>query len=75
MSSCEGGNNPLQKLVGKQPRGRVAETAIGPMVNGSRRVDLVAVPGKGYFAILRLYGPTEAALNKNWKPGDFEKVK
>jgi hypothetical protein len=33
------------------------------------------VPGKGYFAILRLYGPTEAALNKTWKPGDIEKVK
>ena len=28
-----------------------------------------------YFAILRLYGPTEAALNKSWKPGDIEKVK
>ncbi len=36
---------------------------------------LATVPGKGYFAILRLYGPTEAALNKSWKPGDFEKVK
>ena len=33
------------------------------------------VPGKGYFAILRLYGPTEAAIDKSWKPGDFEKVK
>ena len=33
------------------------------------------VPGKGYFAILRLYGPTEAAHNKSWKPGDIEKVK
>jgi hypothetical protein len=34
---------------------------------------LATVPGKGYFAILRLYGPTEAAINKSWKPGDFEK--
>jgi hypothetical protein len=33
------------------------------------------VPGRGYFAILQLYGPTEAALNKGWKPGDIEKVK
>jgi len=33
------------------------------------------VPGKGYFVILRLYGPTEAAINKSWKPGDIEKVK
>jgi hypothetical protein len=33
------------------------------------------VPGKGYFAILRLYGPTEAAIDKSWKPGDIELVK
>jgi hypothetical protein len=31
-------------------------------------------PGKGYLAIIRLYGPTEAAINKSWKPSDIEKV-
>jgi hypothetical protein len=36
---------------------------------------LETVPGGGYFAILRLYGPTEAAIDKSWKPGDIEKVK
>jgi hypothetical protein len=36
---------------------------------------LATVPGMGYFAILRLYGPTEAAFDKSWKPSDFEKVK
>jgi hypothetical protein len=36
---------------------------------------LATVPGRGYFAIIRLYGPTEAALNKSWKPGDIEKLK
>jgi len=35
---------------------------------------LATVPGKGYFAVLRLYGPTEAAITKSWKPGDIEKV-
>ena len=35
---------------------------------------LATVPGKGYFAILRLYSPTEAAINKRWKPGDIERV-
>jgi hypothetical protein len=35
---------------------------------------LATVPGRGYFAILRLYGPTEAAIDKSWKPGDIEKV-
>ncbi|WP_202864057.1 DUF1254 domain-containing protein [Dyella jiangningensis] len=36
---------------------------------------LATVPGRGYFAILRLYGPTEAAIDKSWKPGDIEPVK
>ena len=36
---------------------------------------LATVPGKGYFAVLRLYGPTEAAMNNSWKPGDLEKMK
>jgi hypothetical protein len=35
---------------------------------------LATVPGKGYFVVLRLYGPTEAAIDKNWKPGDIEKT-
>jgi hypothetical protein len=41
---------------------------------GKDRNWLATVPGKGYFAVLRLYGPTEAAINKNWKPGDIEKL-
>jgi hypothetical protein len=32
------------------------------------------VRGNGYFAILRLYAPTEAAIDKSWKPGDIEKT-
>ncbi len=31
--------------------------------------------GKGYFVIVRLYGPTEAAMDKTWKPGDIEIVR
>jgi hypothetical protein len=33
------------------------------------------VPGKGYFVILRLYGPTEAAIDKSWKPSEVVKLK
>jgi hypothetical protein len=40
---------------------------------GKDRNWLATVPGKGYFAVLRLYGPTEAAIDKRWKPGDIEK--
>ncbi|EAZ82297.1 DUF1254 domain-containing protein [Algoriphagus machipongonensis] len=32
------------------------------------------VPGKGWFTLLRLYGPEEAFFDKSWVPGDFEKV-
>ncbi len=31
--------------------------------------------GQGYFTILRLYGPTEASIDRSWKPGDIDKVK
>lgn len=41
----------------------------------SRFDELATVPGKGYFAILRLFGPKEAAINNSWKPGDIENVK
>lgn len=30
---------------------------------------------QGVFRLLRLYAPTEAAINKSWKPGDIEKQK
>jgi hypothetical protein len=36
---------------------------------------LATVPGRGYFAILRLYSPTEAAIDKSWKPGDIEPLR
>lgn len=49
---------------------------LGPKAPEGKKANwLATVPGKGYFAILRLYGPTEAAINKTWKPGDIEEVK
>ena len=42
---------------------------IGPKAPAGKEGNwLATVPGKGYFSILRLYGPTEAAINKSWKP-------
>jgi hypothetical protein len=32
------------------------------------------VPGKGYFTIFRLYGPTERFFDGSWKPSDIEPV-
>ncbi len=36
---------------------------------------LQSVDGKGFFVILRLYGPLEPWFDKAWQPGDFELVK
>ena len=33
------------------------------------------IPGKGWFMILRLYGPLEPWFNKTWRPGEIEEVK
>ena len=32
-------------------------------------------PGKGWFALLRLYGPLEPWFEKTWRPGDIERMK
>ena len=33
------------------------------------------IPGKGWFALLRLYSPTEGWYAKTWRPGEIELVK
>jgi hypothetical protein len=30
------------------------------------------LPGKGWFTMLRLYGPLEAYMDRSWKPSDIE---
>ena len=49
---------------------------LGQKAPAGKEANWMATPaGKGYFAIFRLYGPTEAAINKTWVPGDIEKMK
>ncbi len=33
------------------------------------------VPGKGWFSVLRLYGPEQGFFDRTWIPGDFVKMK
>jgi hypothetical protein len=33
------------------------------------------IPGKGWFMILRLYGPLEPWFNGTWRPGDIALVR
>jgi hypothetical protein len=35
---------------------------------------LATAPGRGFFAILRLYAPEQPALDGTWKPGDIERM-
>ncbi|MFN4895290.1 MAG: DUF1254 domain-containing protein [Pseudomonadota bacterium] len=63
-------DNPVQNDDGS------TDLYFGPQVfEGKHSNWLATVPGKGYFAVLRLYGPTEAAIKRSWKPGDFKKIK
>lgn len=32
------------------------------------------VPGKGWFVLLRLYGPLDPWFDKTWRPGEFELI-
>ena len=49
---------------------------LGPKApKGSEGNWLATVPGRGFFAILRLYGPSQAAFDGSWKPGDIERMK
>jgi hypothetical protein len=32
------------------------------------------IPGKGWFAYFRIYGPDQPAFDGTWKPGDFEEL-
>ena len=32
------------------------------------------IPGKGWFTILRLYGPVDGYFDHTWKPGDIERL-
>jgi len=42
---------------------------------GKEKNWLATVPDRGFFAIIRLYSPTEGAFDGSWKPSDFEEIK
>ena len=47
----------------------------GPSSPGEGRNWLKTIPDKGFFVILRLYGPTEPFFNQTWRPGDLEEIR
>ena len=59
----------------QQNADRSTDVYFGPKAPAGKEANwMETVPGKGYFAILRLYSPTEPAIDKSWKPGDIEKM-
>ena len=67
--------------IGSQSKGIVAnaDTSVdvwfGPTAPVGHESNWVqTVPGKGWSAILRLYGPLQPWFDKSWKPGEIERV-
>ncbi|HMK31450.1 MAG TPA: DUF1254 domain-containing protein [Terriglobales bacterium] len=46
----------------------------GSQSPGAGKNYLATLPGKGWFSILRLYGPTKAFFDQSWKPDDIVKM-
>jgi len=43
--------------------------------SGKQNNWIQTIPGKGWFTVLRLYGPLETWFDKTWRPGEIELVK
>jgi hypothetical protein len=67
--------NNQRDSLGVEPDGSV-HLWFGPDLpaGGSESNWIQTVPGKGWFAILRLYGPLEPWFDQTWRPGDIERV-
>ncbi len=54
---------------------RSVDLYFGPTVPVGKEMNWVqTVPGKGWFTILRLYGPLESWFDKSWRPGEIEEI-
>ena len=47
----------------------------GSAPQGKGRNWIETVPGKGWFTLLRLYGPLESWYDRTWRPGEIELMK
>jgi hypothetical protein len=62
-------DNPRQNADGS------ADIYITPKAPQGKEANwLATAPGRGFFAILRLYVPTQAAIDGSWKPGDIQRL-
>lgn len=55
--------------------GQSVDLYFGPKApQGKEGQWIKTIPGRGWFAYFRIYGPETTAFNGSWKPGDFEEV-
>jgi len=67
-------NNTRDKLLANAD-GSV-DLYFGPKPPKGKEANWIAtVPGKGWYTILRLYGPLESWFDKSWRPGEIELLK
>ena len=53
--------------------GGSTEIYIGPAAPEGKETNWIqTVPGKGFFAILRLYNPLQPFFDKTWRPSEIE---
>ena len=50
------------------------DDTVAANADGSFSLWFQTVPGKGWFSILRLYGPLDPWFDKTWQPGETESV-
>ena len=59
----------------KDVKGNAVELFFGPTApSGKEDRWIQTIPGKGWFAYFRIYGPEQSAFDGTWKPGDFERT-
>jgi hypothetical protein len=46
----------------------------GPQLPTGAKNWIRTLPQKGYFVIVRIYGPTQAFFDKKWRPDDIVKL-
>lgn len=64
-------NNKRDNLVAN-PDGSV-DLYFGPKTPAGKEANWIqTAPGKGWYALLRLYGPLQPWFDKTWRPGEFE---
>jgi hypothetical protein len=55
---------------------RSVDVYVGPKApEGKENNWIQTIPGKGWFTMLRLYGPLEPWFDKTWRPGEIELTK